>query len=99
MEILVPTGMVPNGVGIGQEDANLFPLSPCCGARVLFNWEEEHDWDCSVCKKEIPFAKYSVDRNQSELVTSKKAELEAWVALWLEVPVEDVSVVRSRKKR
>lgn len=46
MKILVPTGYAPTGWGVGQTEAGLVLLTPCCAARVELH---SGTWSCSNC--------------------------------------------------
>lgn len=53
MKILIPVGSTPTGVGIGQEQDRLWAISACCQTTIVFNWDENYDYNCDGCGKEI----------------------------------------------
>lgn len=91
MEVLIPVGVVPNVVGIGQDEWNLRAISTCCYEVIDFNWDEDYDWNCSKCLAEVPEA-VDVMENSTISVHDSAAEIKRWVVGWTGLKSKDVKV-------
>lgn len=53
---LVYGSQTPTGYGIGwvaDEGGKLVGITPCCNERMVFEWDEIHDYKCAKCQDPV----------------------------------------------